>query len=107
MLNFEEWFERNSGKLYDNIVPYVALPDHLLIEVSQFFDFYLAKPNNIYENHPVMSKSLCANSYNELLDQLSKFRQKYKLMFLYEVGAIINGFDPIVYKIRFAVLDDD
>lgn len=107
MLNFEEWFERNSGKLYDNIVPYVALPDHLLIEVSQFFDFYLANPNDIYKNTPIQSKILSVNSYNELLDQLSKFRQKYKLMFLYEVGAIINGFDPIVYQIRFAVLDHD
>jgi hypothetical protein len=116
--NLEEWYQRydRENDFYFTILLNApngaALPKHLYVDISKFFDYYITSPNSHYncpvrnKTYYIESKTRVTNNFNALLEHLKKYREHYDLLFLYEAGAIIND-EPISYKIRFAGLNFD
>jgi hypothetical protein len=87
---------------------HTILSNEEYLEISEYFDYYLTSPNNLYycpirdKTHPIQSKTMVASSYENLIEELKKYRNHYGKMFLY---MIIKP-NTETYKVRFAVFPE-
>ena len=106
LLDFNKWYE---FVVKNPEYGHTILSNEEYLEISEYFDYYLTSPNNLYycatrdKTYPICSKSRMANSYKDLIESLQKYRNHYEKMFLY---MIIKP-NTETYKVRFAVFPEN
>ena len=76
-----------------------------LIQIGSLFDKFMCSPNNLYfcekrqEKYPIGSRSTIYKNFEELIEGIPRYREKYEKLFLYDVSIISETNE---YKIKFA-----
>jgi hypothetical protein len=93
--DFDTWFEMNCK----------GTKKEQAQKLYSFFDQFIFSPNEIYfdtdaqKEIPVSSRSLSCKSFEEILEKLTHYRQKYKTMLVYSVDIEEKSGEC---KVRFA-----
>ena len=81
-------------------------------KLKDYVDGFLLQPVGLYEETPVLAKTISKNTFDEIVEYMEEVRQNNKIVFLYMVYKIDgeptendNQQETIsVYKLRYGVL---
>ena len=112
LLDFSRWYEFVVRTIDNPDYPeygHTILSNEEYLEISKFFDYYLSCPNYHYycpikdKIYYFSSRYRLATSYENLIEELKRYRSHYEKLFLYTIGKP----DSQTYKIRFAFIPND
>jgi len=110
---FETWYDRYiydyEDPLFRRGVNYeqyeMETSKDRLVQIGSLFDKFMSSPNSLYfcekrqERYAIGSRSRIYKNFEELIEGIPRYREKYEKLFLYDVSIISETNE---YKIKFA-----
>lgn len=119
--DFDRWYSNNKTyvlEILENVNSVSENIDEKLLKygnkLKEYVDGFLLVPVCLYEETPIIVKTIATNTFDEIVEFMKELRENNKLVFLYmvyEIDMKPTENDTVqepysLYKLRYGVLND-